>query len=225
MYHLTGLSEKHQQVIIRELGWDTQPELVEISSAIFKGLTEYIYPQSLSFITLLAAIDAFKKEDFGMFADYEVVYVPVIILGESHKRYYTDLMHCIYEALLPMRVSRLAKECMQRALQEHGISILFFCNGSFLIGSTENIRAFSGSLEHTRREKLYSALNSIRYPIRIIGNIDEILEPTIDLSPSGTERRLLGKIEKVLQGECKHILGPVYLKIDQRFQELLKKIT
>ena len=228
MYLVTGLGKEHHWMVLEEFGWDTSKEMLKVGNSIFEALTKYTSPQSLSFVTLVATIDAFKEESFGMFADYNMVYLPVIILGDT-RQYHSALMHCIREAMLPVKTSHLARECLQRTLQEHGLDILFFCNGNFLVGEIKKICAFSGSLEHTSREKLYSAVSSIRYPTRAVGSIYDIHEPTIDLSPNGAENRLLRSIEEVLLSDeftnIRESQSQSYRWIEHQLEELHKNIT
>ena len=152
MYQDVALTDRHRRLLLRKMG--ASVELAGVINSVFEALVVHACPRFSAFAALTAAISAFRKKDFGIFPDYEAVWLPTVVLDDIHcVRYRTDVMHTVYEAIVPMCISELTRHCLQVALRIHDLQILFLCNGSFLIGDIKHIRAFGGSFEHVRREK------------------------------------------------------------------------
>ena len=196
MYQDIALVENHRRLLLRKTG--ASVELTEVINAVFDSLMTHIRPRFSAFAALFVAISAFQKKDFGIFPEYEVVWLPTIVIDEDGMRYRTEIMQIVYEAVVPICVSELSRHYLQTTLRLHGLQILFLCNGSFLLGAEKHIRAFGESFEHIRREKIYSTADTHRYPIRMIDSFESVLRPSIDLSSGGSEKRLFQDIEKML---------------------------
>lgn len=197
MYYDVALSDKSREGILDNLS--ASFEVGKVAGSVFEALMVHIHPRVSAFATLVVAIDALEKKDFGIFPDYESVWLPTTVLdNEWLVRYRTDAMETVYESLMPVCVSELTRSCLQKALQLHGLQILFLCNGSFLLGEEKDIRAFGGSLEHIRRERRCSEAD-VSWPIRRVGGFDRMTDSTDCLCPKGAEKRLFQRIEGVLE--------------------------
>ena len=197
MYNDTVLVDRHRKALLRKMG--APLELAQVVNAVFEALVAHISPRFSAFAALVAAIDVFKKRDFGTFPDYEAVWLPTTVLDDIHcVQYRTDVMQIVHDAIVPLCVSELARRYLQAALRAYDLQILFFCNGSFLLAETLHIRAFGESFEHVRREKRYSVADTDHWPVRLVGGFDSMPDDTVDLSPKGSERRLFRHIEKML---------------------------
>ena len=192
----TGLSEKHFQGILQSV---QQDEVKKAVGDVYRAITKYIHPQIITLVTLTSAVKALRRKDFGIFKTESLEWVPISIVGEDGALYQTPVTKKIYDALAPVFLSDIARNAVKQSLQSNGLNISFFCNGNFVLGETEYVRAFSGSFEYVRRERIYSSVHCTQYPTIIdeIGIIKRAGIKTIDLSPCGAEERLFEEIEKI----------------------------
>ena len=197
MYEDVVLTDRHRRLFLQE--FDTSLEFSEVINAVFSALVAHIRPRVSVFAALSAAIDAFENKDFGVFSDYEAVWFPSSAFdGVECMRYRTVVMHTVYEAIVPVCVSELARHYLQSALRGHDLQILFLCNGSFLLGETKHIRAFGESFEHVRREEIYSSAEASNCPIKMVTDFEDLPNFVLELSPGGAEKRLFERIENIL---------------------------
>ena len=196
MYQDVTLADKHCRLVLQEI--DSAGDLTEVISAIFRAMVKYIRPRFPAFAALSVALHAFKKRDFGIFPDYGVVWLPTTVIGGDYVRYRTDVMHTVYRALLPVCMSEITLRGLKIALDIHGLHVLFLCDGSFLLGEPNKIRAFGGSLDHIRREMMRSVADTNRCPIHLVSSFNHMPGTTIDISPKGGERQLFRDIENLL---------------------------
>ena len=192
---MVGLCESHYRLLCHEL---VNGEEIKIVPHIFEALTEYITPHLPILPALTCMLSALWRKDFGIFRDYSLVWLPFCIVGSDCVRYRTAGMKKLHKAVSSVQMSDLTTNLLRLTLQSHGFDITFLYGSGIIIGDAENIRAFGGSFEHVRREKMRSALDTAGYPIKEVGRIEDISVLTIDLSPKGAEQRLLEDIERII---------------------------
>lgn len=191
-----ALTDMHRRLLLRKMG--ASVELTSVINVVFDTVTTYIHPRFSAFAALTAVIGAFKRKDFGIFSDYGAVFLPTAVLDPVHcVQYRTGIMQTVYAALVPVCMSEITMRSLRIVLQPYDLQILFFCNGSFLFGEEKCIRAFSGSLEHVRREKMYSEADTHGYPIQIAGSFSRMPDSNTDLRAKGAEARLFQDIERM----------------------------
>lgn len=214
------LNESHRQRMHDILS----DEEVGIADDIFEGLTDYLNPHLIVFPALVAMTSAWLRKDFGIFEDYEIVWLPLSIVDHSGTRYRTLTMEQLHDAVLSARMSDLMIQSLRQKCSLHGLHIHFLCSCGVMLGSIESIRAYNGSRDHVLRDKTRSALDALGYPIKTISNLNEIPSPTIDIHPNNAEMRLFEDINHKTLKLTDIIVVPPYSMIERNIEYLLEAV-
>ena len=90
------------------------------------------------------------------------------------------------------------------------------------MGRCEDVRAYYGSDEHRRMDRLRSAIDAAGNPVESVQSFDDISVPTMDLCYNGAEARLFARIEELtrLAAAAGH---QDYLWLDAELDRFTKK--
>jgi len=175
------------------------PKQSALTAELFEALTATLNPHLPILPALLAMAEAVEHEDFGVLKDHRLVRLPLSIIGTDRVRYRTQIVEHLHETILSARMSEITIEAVRKALRPHGLCILFLCSCGVVMGKCPDVRAYYGSQNHVRMDRLRSAIDAAGNPVHEIESFSDILVPTMDLHENGAEERLFARISELTQ--------------------------
>jgi len=175
------------------------PKQSGLASDLFTALTATLNPHLPILPALLAMAEAVEREDFGVLGDHRLIRLPLSIIGTDKVRYRTELVEHLHETILSARMSEITIEAVRKALRPHGLCILFLCSCGVVMGKCRDVRAYYGSDDHVRMDRLRSAIDAAGNPVVEIESFTDIMVPTMDLHHNGAEERLFARIRELTQ--------------------------
>lgn len=173
---------------------DASPDQSDIVSGLYGALTANLNPHLPVLSALVAMTEAVEAGDFGVLGEHRLVRLPLSIIGTDKVRYRTEVVEWLHESILSMRMSDITVETIRQALRPHGLCVLFLCSCGVVMGRCEDVRAYYGSEEHRRMDRLRSAIDVAGNPVRSVQSFDDISVLTMDLHQNGAEARLFDRI-------------------------------
>ena len=189
---MAGLHAGHLPIVQKHA-----PSVTKVTGDIFSTLTKNLNPHLPAFTALVAMVESLYKEDFGVLGEHRLIRLPLSVIGSDKVRYRTQTIEWLHESILSMRMSEVTTNSLRRALNRHGLCIMFLCSCGVVIGRCKDVRAFYGSPTHLKMDRLRSAIDASGNPVAEIESLDEILVPTMDLCINGAESRLFARIEEL----------------------------
>lgn len=189
---MAGLSNKHHQTLQRLV-----PQQAKLTSDLFQAMTRNLNPHLPVLPAFIAMAEAVEKGDFGVLSSYNLVRLPLSIIGTDKVRYRTPIIDWLHESILSMNMSQITIEALRTALYQHGLCIAFLCSCGVVMGKYEDVQAYYGSEDHIRMDRLRSAIDAEGNPVKRISSFEEISVPTMDLSVHKAEERLFARIEEL----------------------------
>ena len=171
---------------------------VSLASEIFSALTKNLNPHLPALAAFVAMVEAVQAEDYGVLGDYRLVRLPLSIIGIDRARYRTPSVVNLHETILSLRMSEITIETLRHALRPHNLCVLFLCSCGVVMGACEDVRAYYGSHDHRRMDRLRSAIDATGSPLKLASSFSDIAVPTMDLHENGAEERLFARIEKLI---------------------------
>jgi hypothetical protein len=71
------------------------------------------------------------------------------------------------------------------------------CSCGVVMGRCADVKAYYGSDDHCRMDRLRSAVDAAGNPVQSVGSFVDIKVPTMDLHADGAEERLFARIEEL----------------------------
>ncbi len=173
------------------------PEQANLTASLHQALTENLNPHLPALPALLAMVEAYQHEDFGVLSEHRLVRLPLSVIGIDKVRYRTEVVDWLHETILSLRMSDITVEAIRSALRPHGLCILFMCSCGMALGRCEDVKAYYGTDEHRRMDRLRSAIDAEGNLVRNIDAFEDIKVPTMDLHANGAELRLFARIEEL----------------------------
>jgi hypothetical protein len=193
---MAGLSRDHLACIQDEFEDDL---MVELAADIFEPMTADLQPHLPALPAFIALVESLKVDDYGILADYNLVRLPLSLVGADKVRYRTEVVSWLHEAILSLRMSELTVNRIRQALGKHGLSVLFQCSCGVVLGRSDDIENYFGSDHHRRMDALRSAIDAEGNPVVHVTTLDDIPVPTMDLHTDGAEKRLLDRIQELTE--------------------------
>ncbi len=176
---------------------EAAPEVATVTSSLYSALTENLNPHLPALPAFVAMAEALRNGDFGILGEHRLIRLPLSIIGTDKVRYRTQMVEWLHETILSLRMSDITVEAIRSALRPHGLCVLFLCSCGVVMGRCEDVRAYYGSEEHRRMDRLRSAIDAAGNPVESVQSFDDILVPTMDLHRNGAEARLFARIEEL----------------------------
>lgn len=176
---------------------EAAPQVVNVTNSLYSALTENLNPHLPALPAFVAMAEALQNGDFGVLGEHRLVRLPLSIIGTDKVRYRTEVVEWLHETILSLRMSDITVEAIRSALRPHGLCILFLCSCGVVMGRCEDVRAYYGSEEHRRMDRLRSAIDAAGNPVESVQSFNDIMVPTMDLHQNGAEARLFARIEEL----------------------------
>jgi len=189
---MAGLHLGHLSLIQSQLIRD---ESRTITDGIFRALTKNLNPHLPAFTGLVAMVESVLRKDYGVLGKYKLVRLPLSIIGMDKVRYRTETVNWLHESILSMNMSDITTQSLRKELNRHGICIMFLCTCGVVMGRCEDVKAFYGSNDHKRMDKVRSAIDASMNPVEVINSFKDIPVPTMDLCKNGSENRMFERIK------------------------------
>jgi hypothetical protein len=189
---MAGLHARHLPILQA-----ANPMQAEITACLYRALTENLNPHLPALPAFMAMVEALKAGDFGVLAEHRLVRLPLSIIGTDKVRYRTEAVDWLHETILSVRMSDITVEAVRQALRPHGLCILFLCSCGVVMGRCEDNKAYYGSDNHRRMDRLRSAVDAAGNPVQSVDSFGDIQVPTMDLHADGAEERLFVRIEQL----------------------------
>lgn len=173
------------------------PKQSDLARDLFQALTATLNPHLPILPALLAMAEAVERKDFGVLSDHRLVRLPFSIIGTDKVRYRTELVEHLHETILSARMSEITIKAVRKALRPYGLCILFMCSCGMVMGKCPDVRAYYGSDDHIRMDRLRSAIDAAGNPVVEIKSFEDIMVPTMDLHQNGAEGRLFARISEL----------------------------
>lgn len=186
---MAGIHAGHLPIVQAE-----SPQIAHITSDLFQALSKTLNPHLPAFTALVAMVEAHMQGDRGVLAEQQLVRLPLSVIGTDKVRYRTEVMEWLHESILSLRMSDITVEAIRKALQPHGLCVLFLCSCGVVLGRCADVRRYYGSAEHVRMDRLRSAIDAEGNPVAGVDSFAEIMVPTMDLHENGAESRLFARI-------------------------------
>jgi hypothetical protein len=190
---MAGLHASHVPLLL-----EAAPAVGDITETLYSTLTKNLNPHLPVLPALLAMVEAVRQSDFGVLGGHHLVRLPLSIIGTDKVRYRTEVMDWLHETILSVRMSDITVEAVRRALRPHGLCVLFLCSCGVVVGHCEDVRAYYGSDDHRRMDRLRSAIDAAGNPVESVSSFGDIMVPTMDLHQNGAEERLFARIESLI---------------------------
>lgn len=190
---MTGLHADHAKIIADFYG--DQQQVRQIVQDLHRALTRDLYPHLPVLPGLAAMIESLQRQDFGVLEDFQLVRMPLSIVGADLVRYRTPVVSWLHESVLSFRMSDLAVDALRQALKPHGLCVLFLCSCGVVVGRCDHVLRFYKSAVHREMDQLRSAIDADGHPVREVAYLTDIPVSTMDLSANGAEARMLQRIE------------------------------
>jgi hypothetical protein len=189
---MAGLHAGHLPLIT-----EAAPKVATVTSSLYSALTENLNPHLPALPAFVAMAEALQNDDFGVLGEHRLIRLPLSIIGTDKVRYRTEMVEWLHETVLSLRMSDITVEAIRAALRPHGLCVLFLCSCGVVMGRCEDVRAYYGSEEHRRMDRLRSAIDAAGNPVESAQSFDDIMVPTMDLHQNGAEARLFARIEEL----------------------------
>lgn len=88
----------------------------------FDAWTKHLVPHLTILPMFVAMYESWQNKDFGVLRDFNLVRVPLSIIGKDKVRYRTPIIDLLHEAVLSANMSELSVETFKRAIGERGVS-------------------------------------------------------------------------------------------------------
>ncbi len=190
---MTGLTEDHVSILQQ-----ASPENAQLVQELFDAINMSLRPHLPVLPGLIAAVEAVQNNDYGILSQNQLVRLPLSIVGVNGTRYPTQTVSWLHDSFLPFNMSQYTVSEVRKTLQKHGLCILFLCSCGVVIGKCQYVSGYYGSPDHTRMDRLRSAVDSTGKPIQPVDDFSEIPVKTMDLHQNGAEERLYNRIEELL---------------------------
>ena len=191
---MAGLHAGHLSILS---GRSSSSSVYKITQDLYAALTTDLNPRLPALTALMAMAEKVRQGDYGVLSEHHLVRLPLSIIGTDKVRYRTQMVEWLHETILSLRMSDITVEAIRSALRPHGLCVLFLCSCGGGMGHCEDVRAYYGSAEHRRMDRLRSAIDAAGNPVESVRSFDDITVPTMDLHQNGAEARLFARIEEL----------------------------
>jgi hypothetical protein len=171
--------------------------VAQVTEGLYAALIENLNPHLPTLSALVAMTEALKNEDFGVLGGHKLVRLPLSIIGTDKVRYRSEVVEWLHESILSLRMSDITVDALRRVLAPRGLCIFFLCSCGVVMGRSADVRAYYGSDEHRRMDRLRSAIDAAGNPVVSVNSLDDIRPLTMDLHQNGAEVRLFARIEEL----------------------------
>lgn len=189
---MTGL---HQDQL--KLLQNAAPNMADVIADLYNAMTADLNPHLPALTGLMGMVEALQKQDFGVLGEHRLVRMPLSIIGTDLVRYRPEIVTMLHETILSLRMSDITIENIRQALRSHGLCILFLCSCGVVMGRCEDVKAYYGSDEHRRMDRLRSAIDAGGNPVQELTSFRDITVPTMDLHNNGAEKRMFHRINQL----------------------------
>lgn len=191
---MAGLSGLHRDGILPETFVEES-----IVDDVYSALTKNLNPHLPALPALVAMIEALREEDYGVLGEFNLVRLPLSIVGADKVRYRTQVVDWLHETILSLRMSDLTIDAVQDVLREHNLCVFFQCSCGVVMGRCDDVRRYHGGDHHERMDALRSAIDADGNRVERVDNLEDIPVRTMDLHHCGAERRLLDRVESLIK--------------------------
>lgn len=194
------------------------PLAKELASTMLKTLN----PHNPVLAALVAMAEQVDQKDFGVLQDYNLVRLPLSLIGANKVRYRTPIVEMLHESILSFNMSDITKTNVKEVLKKHGYCLLFLCSCGLVMGRCEDVKKFYGSEDHIAMDTLRSAIDAEGNPVEFIDSLQDIPVQTMDLSVNGAEDRLVSRISEMLETMTLFVQSPSYNTHDDLERFIIK---
>ena len=195
------------------------PDIRELSTDLYEGVTEHIFMQIPFFSTLAVLANEVKKGIHSGFFGDGAAYIPFTVGGVDGTRYRTWLMELLHGVFLTANMSEPAMQSVKEVLHKHGLDILSLCCCGTVVGKREEIERIRGSQEHLDFDKISTFFDAIPTDIVLVKSLGDLKDTQLlDTAASGAEQALLQEIEEVT-----HLLSKV--RVEEEFEASLNDLS
>ena len=184
------------------------PDARELSTDLYKGVSEHIFMQIPFFSTLAVLASEVKRGVHSGFFGDGVAYIPFTVGDADGTRYRTRIMELLHGVFLTANMSEPTMQSVKEILHKHGLDMLSLCCCGTMIGKREKIEEIRGSQAHLDFDKISTLFDAIPTDIVLVKSLGDLKGvQLLDTAASGTEQTLLQKVE-----EATHFLSKVRVK-------------
>ncbi|PID83596.1 hypothetical protein CSB11_00445 [Candidatus Campbellbacteria bacterium] len=171
------------------------PNQKDFNKKLFDAMTKFLNPHHSFYSSLLAVRQKLEQKDFGILQQWNLVRLPLSIIGSNKVRYRTPVVENLHESILSGHMSDLMKNEIDKVLKLFDLKLVYLCCCGVVLGKSEDIDDYYGSTEHINLELLRSAIDAEGNPVVSISDFSKIEVLTMDLHVNDAENRLFSDIE------------------------------
>jgi hypothetical protein len=210
---MVGLTNDHLRRLLPVTGSKNH----QLVSQLFSAMTSALSPHLPVLATFAAMAEFIREKRYGVLHDYNLVRVPLSIIGIDRVRYRTPILMLLHEAILSFRMSQTTGASMQRALANEGLAVAYLCSCGLVMGTEQSITAFLSSDTIRRLDKLRSAIDTEGNPIQEVSGWSQI-PVNMDLHVNGEDQALLERISDLTLAMASVRSEPNYSWIERELQ-------
>lgn len=192
-WRMAGLHTDHLSLL-----QEAAPRVSGITNSLFLALIANLNTRLPVLPALIAMAEQVQDGDFGVLCRYNLVYLPITVVGDNGYLYKTKTISDLHDSIIPLRMSDLTVYGIRKALKPHDLCILFHCPCAVVMGNCRDVVTFYGSEDHRRMDFLRSGIDFVGSPVVQVSSLDDILVPTMGFHSNGAERRLIARIENLI---------------------------
>lgn len=216
--YMVGLSQESGNILA------TMTEKTSMVKELTDVMLKTLNPHNPVIAAIVAMTEQVDKNEFGVLQDFNLVRLPLSLIGADKVRYRTPVVEMLHESILSFNMSDITKNNVTKVLNKHGYCMMFLCSCGVVIGKCEDVKSFYGSEHHIEMDKLRSAIDAEGNPVELVASLEDIPVQTMDLSTNGAERNLFKRIREMLETMSICVNPPSY-QLEEKLKSFVDKAS